>query len=72
VILIGTLVAIAIVALMIILPIVTDGDIPGESGDTYWRWFGAVAIVDALGTIVLPVIGRVLRPRAEAPLLPRS
>jgi len=56
-----TLVVIAILAVMIWLPILTDGRIPGDSGDVYWRAFGVVAIVDALGTIVLPVLGLVLK-----------
>lgn len=51
---------IAVVASMLILPILTDGDIPGDNDD-YWRVFGVVAILDALGTIVLPVMSRFLR-----------
>ncbi|MFD6053899.1 hypothetical protein [Agromyces sp. NPDC060279] len=66
-----TLAAIALVALLVILPILSDGRIPGDGGwDAYWRWFGVVAIVDALGTIVLPVVGLLLRDRpveASAP-----
>ncbi|GAA2442441.1 hypothetical protein [Agromyces soli] len=63
-----TLTAIALVALLVILPILSDGRIPGDGGwDAYWRWFGVIAIVDALGTIVLPVVGLLLRDRpAEA------
>lgn len=52
---------IGVLALLVILPIVTDGDIPGDSGDGYWRFFGVVAILDVLGTIVIPVLGRFLR-----------
>ncbi len=48
---------IALLALLIILPIVTDGRIPGDN-DSYWRVVGVVAILDALGTIVLPVLAR--------------
>lgn len=59
----ATLVMMTIVAIMIILPISTNGDIPGRNGDDYWRWFAAIAILDVLGTITLPVIGLVLRPR---------
>ncbi|GAA1844475.1 hypothetical protein [Agromyces salentinus] len=58
-----TLSAIAIVAAMLILPILTDWAIPGPDGETYWRWFGVIAILDALGTIVLPVVALLLRDR---------
>lgn len=57
---------IALVALLIVLPIVTDGEIPGDEGDLYWRVFGVFAILDVLGTIVLPVLGRVTREGATA------
>src|SRR5690606_19059715 len=50
-----TVALIALVALLLILPILTDGEVPGENGDTYWRIFGVLAILDVLGTIVLPV-----------------
>lgn len=56
-----TVAFIALVALLICLPIITEGDIPGSEGDTYWRVFGVVAILDVLGSIVLPVTGRFLR-----------
>jgi hypothetical protein len=56
-----TLVAIAVVAVMLAIPVVTDGEIPGSSDEWYWRWFGVAGIVDALGTIALPVLGLVLR-----------
>jgi hypothetical protein len=52
---------IALLALLIILPIVTEGEIPGDDGEPYWRALGVVAILDVLGTIVLPVLGRFLR-----------
>ena len=58
----ATLVAIAVVAVMIILPILTDGDIPGEdAADVYWRLFGVIAILDVLGTVVVPVLALFLR-----------
>lgn len=61
----ATLAAVAVVALMIIVPILTDGRIPGEGAEEpYWRIFGVVAILDALGTIALPILALVLR-RAE-------
>ena len=49
----GTLLAIAVVAAMIVLPIVDDPDL----GDSYWRAFGVVAILDVLGTVVLIAVG---------------
>lgn len=61
VVLVVTLVAIAVVAILIWLPILTDGDVPGDWADGYWRLFGVIAIVDVLGTIVLPVLGLVLK-----------
>lgn len=60
-----TLAAIAIVALMILLPVLSDGAIPGENDEWYWRTFGVVSILDALGTIALPILALVLR-RSEA------
>ena len=59
--LIVTLVCIALIVALVSPPIITDGDIPGEHGDIYWRLVGVVAILDALGTIVVPVLGRVFR-----------
>lgn len=58
--LVVTLVAAGVVAIMLWLPILTNGDIPGDNSD-YWRLFGVVAIVDVIGTIALPIIGLVLR-----------
>lgn len=45
----ATLVAATIVALMIIGPILDQGG----DGDLYWRLFGVMAILDALGTVIL-------------------
>ena len=53
-----TLGLIAVLAAMIIALIVTEGDI---GDDTYVRILGAVAILDVLGTIVVPVVSRFLR-----------
>ena len=50
----ATLVAVAVVAVMIIVPIVGELD----TGDVYWRLFGVVAILDVLGTIVTIVLAR--------------
>ena len=49
----ATLVAIAVVAVMLIIPVVSDGEIPGQEGDLYWRVFGVIAILDVLGTVVV-------------------
>lgn len=62
--LIITLAAAAIVAVMLWLPILTDGDIPGSNTD-YWRLFGVIAIIDVIGTIAVPIIGLVLRGRPD-------
>lgn len=57
-----TITAAAVVALMLVLPIVTDGAVPGSgAGEMYWRLFGVVGIVDALGVVALPVLARLLR-----------
>jgi hypothetical protein len=62
----STLVFIAVVALGIITPVLSGGHVPGDNGDVYWRTFAVIAILDVLGTIVLPVTGIFLRdaPRA--------
>ncbi|HSV41073.1 MAG TPA: hypothetical protein VLI04_20095 [Nocardioidaceae bacterium] len=52
--LVATLLAIAVVAVMIIVPIVSGGE---DLGDGYWRAFGVVAILDVLGTVVLTAVG---------------
>lgn len=55
----GTLGAMTVVAVMIWVPILTDGRV--GDGDAYWRWFGAFAILDALGTILVPILGLLLK-----------
>lgn len=62
----GTLLAIAVVAVMAIIPIVTKSGM----SDGYWRAFGVVAILDVLGTIVLTAVG-VFRRRADEEAEPR-
>jgi hypothetical protein len=57
----ATLAFIAALALLGILPILTDGGIPGDNGDPYARAVAVVAILDALGTIVVPVMSRFVR-----------
>ncbi len=59
----ATLAAIAGVAVLGILPIITDSAIPGVHVDGYWRWFGVIAILDALGTIALPILALITRDR---------
>jgi hypothetical protein len=61
-----TLTAIAVVAIMSCLPMLTDGAVPGTEWETYWRWMGVAAIVDALGTIALPVLGLLVRDPVDA------
>jgi hypothetical protein len=56
-----TVALIAVVAVLLIIPIATDGEVPGENGDNYWRVFGVFAILDVLGTVVLPVMSIFLR-----------
>ena len=63
-----TLLFIVTIAVLLWLPILTDGDIPGDNED-YWRAFGVIAILDVLGTIVLPILGLVLRTRRPASAL---
>lgn len=67
-----TLVAIALVALLIILPIVSDGRIPGSAWDAYWRWLGVIAIIDVLGTVTLPVVALLSRDKPNADPDPRE
>lgn len=57
----ATVALIGLVALLLCLPIATSGEIPGSNGDGYWRLLGVTAILDVLGSIVLPVTGRFLR-----------
>ncbi len=59
-----TLAAATIVAIMLWLPILTEGDIPG-SDTGYWRFFGVIAIIDVIGTIAVPIIGLVVRGRPD-------
>ena len=68
-----TLGSIGVVAVMILVPILTDWEIPGaEAAEAYWRFFGVIAILDALGTIALPILGLVLRRAVGAESSPAS
>lgn len=62
IVLLVTLFTIVIVALMLCLTLLSSFSIPAR-GDrfTYWKCFSIAAIVDALGTIVLPVSNKFLR-----------
>lgn len=62
-----TLVFIAISTVLVLLPILSDGDIPGAAADEwYWRLFGVALILAVLGSVVLPVAGLVMRERPAA------
>jgi hypothetical protein len=66
-----TLLLIALVATGIWIPLLDNGTFPDSNSDWYWRLFGVLAILDVLGTIVLPVTGAILRdtPRIAEPQL---
>jgi len=49
----GTLIAIAAVAILVIVAIAG-----GDVSDGYWRLLGAVAVLDVLGTILVPIVRR--------------
>jgi len=57
-----TLAFVAVVTIMAVLPIATDGAVPGTGDEaTYWRFFGAAVIIDAVGTIAVPVVALIAR-----------
>lgn len=61
------LVLIGIVPLLVIPVILTDGNFPPASlTDVYWRFFGVVLILDALGTVALPITSLILRSQRRA------
>lgn len=60
--LLATLVLIAVIPALVIPSILTDGTFPPASfQEAYWRFFGVVLILDALGTIALPVTTLIMR-----------
>ncbi|WP_213815077.1 hypothetical protein [Glaciihabitans sp. dw_435] len=65
----ATLVMIALLAILICLPILISGF---DGGDGYWRFVGVIAILDVLGTIVVPVVGIFVRdvPQVAIPSVP--
>lgn len=64
-----TLALIGIASVMLLLTVATDGDIPGENGDAYWRFFAVAMILAVLGAVVLPVLGLTTR-KDESALVP--
>lgn len=61
------LVLIGLVPLLVAPAILTDGAFPPQSlADVYWRFFGVVLILDALGTVALPVTSLIVRTQRRA------
>lgn len=57
-----TLLFIGIVSIMLLIPILSDWEIPGAGyDDGYWRVFGVSLILAVLGSVVLPVAGLIMR-----------
>ena len=66
------LVLIGLVPLLVIPVILTDGNFPPQSlADVYWRFFGIVLILDALGTVALPVTNLIMKTQRRAVELER-
>ncbi|WP_028653946.1 hypothetical protein [Nocardioides sp. J54] len=59
----GTAAAAAVVATMVVVPILGESD----PGGTYWRTFGVLAILDVLGSVVLTALGAFGRARVPRP-----
>lgn len=61
------LVLIGIVPLLVFPVILTDGQFPPASlSDVYWRFFGVIIILDALGTVALPITSLIMRGQRRA------
>jgi hypothetical protein len=61
------LVLIGLVPLIVVPVILTDGTFPPQSlADVYWRFFGVVLILDALGTVALPITSLIMRSQRHA------
>jgi len=58
-----------VLAVLLLLLILTDGEVGSEN---YARLLGVVAILDVLGTIVVPVLSRVFPERGRARTAPRE
>lgn len=54
---------VAILVVLLSVPVITDGG----QGDLYWRITAAVAILDATGTILIPLVHVLFNPRARTP-----
>ena len=60
-------VLIGLVPLIVIPMILTEGQFPPQSlADVYWRFFGVVLILDALGTVALPITSLIMRSQRRA------
>lgn len=64
----ATVGVIVLVAVLLSLPIITAFTVPGE----YWRVFGVAVILDALGTIVVPVLGLFVRDDVASRAVPNG
>lgn len=61
------LVLIGLVPLIVFPVILTDGTFPPQSlADVYWRFFGVVLILDALGTVALPITSLIMKSQRHA------
>lgn len=61
------LILIAVIPLLLVPVILTDGTFPPASlSDVYWRFFGVVLILDALGTVSLPITSLIIRSQRKA------
>jgi hypothetical protein len=56
-----TLVAIALVYVLVVFLILTDGNIALDHEELYFRVLSVIAIIDALGTVLLPVLAVFIR-----------
>lgn len=69
---VATVGCIVLTAVLLSLPIVTEFRIPtGETALAFWRAFGIAVILDALGTITVPVLALFLRD-AQKPVTPSA
>jgi hypothetical protein len=60
-------VLIALVTVFVVPVILSDGNFPPQSlADVYWRMFGIILILDALGTVALPVTSLIVRSQRRA------
>jgi hypothetical protein len=57
----GTIACIALLTLLLVIPLFGNS---GES-DRYWRLVGVIAVVDVLGTLLLPLLRRLQSDRSQ-------